>query len=326
MRILITGGAGYIGSHLAEELIGKHEIFVVDNLSTSFKKFLSRKIKFCKLNVRKTSELKKIINREKIQIVIHLAAKLSIQEAQKKPKQYFENNVHGTESVLKAIENSSVKTIIFSSTAAIYSGNKIIECKENLKPKPINLYGKTKFLGEKMIKNFCMKKKLRYFILRYFNVIGASKTGKIGPLKNYGQLFKVLSKNSLKKKPQINIYGKNHKTDDGTCIRDFIDINDLVNIHKFLINNLNKFKSGKIINCGYGKGYSVLEVIRAFEKVIKKKIKIKILKERKGEISNIYANNFLITNKLNWKPKNQNLILSIKRCLSWEKKLSNVQK
>ena len=177
-----------------------------------------------------------------------------------------------------------------------------------------------------MIKNFCMKKKLRYFILRYFNVIGASKTGKIGPIKNYGQLFKVLSENSLKKKPQINIYGKNHKTVDGTCVRDFIDINDLVNIHKFLINNLYRFQSGKIINCGYGKGYSVLEVIQAFEKVIKKKIKIKIFKKRKGEISNIYANNFLITNKLKWKPKYQNLILSIKRCFDWEKKISNAQK
>ena len=324
MRILITGGAGYIGSHLIEELIKYHKLFVVDNLSTGFESLILKKIKFYKLDIRKTLKIKNIIEKEKIDTIIHLAAKLSLQEARKKPRQYFVNNVVGTESILKAIENSKVKTFIFSSTAAVYSGNNVIGCRESLVPNPTNLYGKTKFLAEKMIKSFCRKKKIKYFILRYFNVVGASKSGKIGPIKDYGQLFKILSKISLRKNPIIKIYGKNHKTKDGSCIRDFIDINDLVYIHKFLLNNHNKFKFGKILNCGYGKGYSVLEIIHMFEKVINRRINIKVLKKRKGEISNIYANNYLLKKKLNWKPKYQNMILSIKRCFKLEKKINNV--
>ena len=324
MKILITGGAGYIGSHITEELLKKHEIVIVDNLSTGFKSLLPKSVKFFQINIKDTLKLKEIIIREKIQIVIHLAAKLSLQEAQSKPKKYFENNVNGTKSLLNAIEHSNVKTFIFSSTAAVYSGNNTVECKETLKPKPNNLYGKTKFLGEKLIKQFCKRRKIKFFILRYFNVVGASKSGKIGPLKNYGQLFKVLSKKSLQKYPKINIYGINHLTPDGTCVRDFIDINDLVNIHKFLITNLNKFKYSKILNCGYGKGYSVLEVVKTFEKVVKKKINIKFLKKRKKEVSNIFANNSVIKDNIKWKPKYHNLILTIKRSLKWEKKISNV--
>ena len=325
MNILITGGAGFIGSHIAEELVKKNKIVIVDDLSTGYKKLLPKNAKFFKLDIKKTANLKKIINNEKIEIIIHLAAKLNLQEAQRKPKMYFKNNVEGTKSVLKAIDNSGVKAFIFSSTAAIYSGNKKIKCKETLLPKPTNLYGKTKFLGEKMIKKFCKSKKIKYVILRYFNVIGSSSSGKIGPIKNYGQLFKILSIKALKKNPKLNIYGNNHKTLDGTCVRDFIDINDIVQIHKLFLKKLNQLKNnGVVINCGYGRGYSILDVIAAFEKVIRKKIKNKVLKNRKGEISYIYADNLLIRKKFKWKPKNQNLVVSVRRCLNWEKKLKNV--
>lgn len=326
MKILITGGAGYIGSHIAEEFSKNNQVIIVDNLSTGYQKLLFKKIKFYKLDIRKTTELKKIIIKERINIVVHLAAKLSLQEAQKKPKQYFSNNVNGTKSVLKAIHNSYVKTIIFSSTAAVYSGNKEIACKENLKPKPINLYGKTKLISEELIKKFCKKNKIKSIILRYFNVVGASKSGKIGSIKNYGQLFKILSKSVIKKKPKINVYGNDHKTPDGTCVRDFIDINDIVSIHSLIINKKEKIKNGTIINCGYGKGFSILDVISSFEKVARKKIKIKFLKKRYKEISNIYADNTLIKDILKWKPKYKDLRVSIKRCLNWEKKLKNVQR
>ena len=153
-----------------------------------------------------------------------------------------------------------------------------------------------------------------------------SKSGKIGPIKNYGQLFKILSIKAIKKNPTIKVFGNKHKTNDGTCVRDFIDINDIVQIHKFFLKKLNRIKNGIVINCGYGKGLSILNVIKAFEKVINRKIKIIFLKKRKNEISNIYADNSLIIKKFKWKPKNQNLLLSIRRCLEWEKKLKNVQK
>jgi UDP-glucose 4-epimerase len=325
-KILITGGAGYIGSHIAEELLKKNDIIIIDNLSTGYKKFIFKKSKFYNLDIRDILKVKKIINSEKIDIIIHLAAKLSLQEAQKNPKKYIDNNVQGTKNLLEAIKGSKVKCIIFSSTAAVYSGNKVIGCSEILKTKPSNLYGKTKILGEKAIKVFCKKNNIKSIILRYFNVVGASKSGKIGPLKNYGQLFKRLSKIVFKKNSIISIYGNNHNTKDGTCKRDFIDINDIVDIHKIILKKLNKIRSGEIINCGYGKGLSVFKTIQNFQKVSKKNIKIKILKKRANEISDIYAKNFKIKKILGWVPKYQNIFLTIERCLKWEKKNTNAKK
>ena len=322
MKILITGGAGYIGSHIAEELIRNEDIVIIDNLSTGYKKLIPKKAKFFKIDLNQTKKINEVIKRENIDIIIHLAAKLSLQEAQKRPKYYYKNNVGGTVSLLKSIKKTNVKLIIFSSTAAVYSGNNVIECKETLVPKPKNLYGKTKLIGEKKILNFAKNNQVKSIILRYFNVVGASKTNKIGPIKDYGQLFKKLSKSILKNRPTISMFGDNHKTYDGTCERDFIDINDIVNIHKLIIKNKSKIKKNIIMNCGYGNGISVLKIIKYFENVAKKPINIKILKKRKNEISNIYANNNKITKLFGWKPKYKNIFLSIKRSINWEKKIS----
>jgi len=324
MKILITGGAGYIGSHIAEELLKKNRVIILDNLSTGYKKLIFEKTKFYKADIRNYDKIRKIINNEKIDTVIHLAAKLSLQESKKKSKEYFENNVLGTKNLLKAIRRTTVKNIIFSSTAAIYGGNKYIKFRESHKPRPNSIYGRTKLNCELLIKNFCKKNFIKFVILRYFNVVGASKSGKIGPLKNYGQLFKILSKAVYKKK-KINIYGNNHSTSDGFCIRDFIDINDIVQIHSIIIKKLHTFNKGIVLNCGYGKGLSIIKILKAFEKVAKKKFFTKILKKRKNEVSNIYADNSKIKKKLKWKPKFNNLTFTIKHCLKWEKKVINVK-
>jgi len=325
MKILITGGAGYIGSHIAEELLKQNRIIILDNLSTGYKKLIFKKTKFYHTDIRDFDAVKKIIHNEKIDTIIHLAAKLSLQESKKKPKEYFCNNVLGTKNLLKAMRKTTVKNIIFSSTAAVYSGNKHTKFKESHKPRPNNIYGRTKLNCELLIQNFCKKNLIKFVILRYFNVVGASKSGRIGQLKNYGQLFKILSKAIYKKNKKINIYGNNHPTPDGYCIRDFIDINDIVQIHSIIIKKLHTFSKGFILNCGYGNGLSVIKIVKTFEKIAKKNFLINILKKRKNEVSNIYADNNKIKKKLKWEPEFNNLILTIERCLKWEKKIINVK-
>ena len=199
-NILITGGAGYIGSHVAEILINKKKkIFIIDNLSSGFKKLLNKKAHFINLNILNTSKLKKIIIHNKIDSVIHLAASLIISVGETHPKLYYKNNVLGTKSLLRACNNSLVKNFIFSSTAAVYKeGQKIVSEKSKVNPKSV--YGKTKLLAEKHIILDCKKMKINYGILRYFNVCGASPSGKIGIISKGDHLFKNISVEVMKKK------------------------------------------------------------------------------------------------------------------------------
>ena len=179
-NILITGGAGYIGSHVTEILLKRYKkVFLIDNLSTGHRQLINKNAKFFKLDINNKDKVKKIIKKNKIDSIIHLAANLIIEEGQKKPKKYFKNNVLGTKSLLDACKNTTVKNFIFSSTAAIYKeGQYRVSEKSVIKPKSI--YGKTKVKAEKLIKNFTKKNKITYGILRYFNIAGSSPSGKIG--------------------------------------------------------------------------------------------------------------------------------------------------
>ncbi len=269
-NILITGGAGYIGSHIAEILIkDKKKVFLLDNLSTGHKKLINRKSKFFLSDIRKINKTREIVKKYKIDSIIHLAAALSVGESQKKPKKYESINVKGTKKILQAIKKSKVSNFIFSSTCAVYQDG-LSKVSENSKLKPTSVYGKTKLKGEKIIKNFCKKNKINYGILRYFNVAGASQSGKIGQINKGDQLFKNLSVELQKKKPVFKIYGNNYDTKDGTCIRDYIHVVDIANIHLKVLNKISNNKS-LILNCGYSHGISVNDVINSFKKNTKKK-------------------------------------------------------
>ena len=206
-NILITGGAGYIGSHVTEILLKKHKnVFLIDNLSTGHRKLVNKKAKFFKLDIHNKKKIKKIIEKHKIDSVIHLAANLIIEEGQKRPKKYYKNNVLGTKKLLDACTNTSVKNLIFSSTAAIYKeGQYKVSERSIIKPKSI--YGNTKIKAEKIIKNFAKKNKINYGILRYFNIAGSSPSGKIGLLnKNTDNLFKNFSIELMKKTKIKNLW------------------------------------------------------------------------------------------------------------------------
>ena len=320
-NILVTGGAGYIGSHVCEVLIkNKKNVFIVDDLSTGFKKLINKNCTFFNCNILDKKKIKKIIYNNNIDSIIHLAAALSVGESQKKPKKYLKINVKGTKNILDAIRGSKIKNIIFSSTCAVYrDGLSKVNEKSELKPKSI--YGKTKLKGEKLIRSFCKKHKLNYGILRFFNVAGASLGGKIGQISRGDQLFKNLSVEINKKKPNFKIYGNNYKTPDGTCVRDYIHVSDIADIHLKTLMKLGKLNKSVILNCGYSKGVSVKEVVNEFKKYSKKKIILKFLSKRKGDMERITANTAKLKKFLNWRPKYNNLKLIVKSCINWEKQI-----
>jgi UDP-glucose 4-epimerase len=319
-NILITGGAGYIGSHVAEILIKKKKnIFILDNLSTGSKKLINKKAKFYKVDILDIKKLKQIIINNKIDSIIHLAAVLSVGESEKKPKKYYKINVKGTKTILESLVKTRVKNIIFSSTCAVYKDG-FTKVNENTQLKPTSMYGKTKLKGEKLIQSFCKKNNLNYGILRFFNVAGASSSGKIGQINKADQLFKNLSIEVKKKKPVFKIYGTNYKTKDGTCIRDYIHVSDIADIHYKVLEKIDNINQSKILNCGYSKGISVNESVKEFSKYANKKLKIFKLPKRHGDMVKIIANNSKLKKFIKWAPKHNKLARIVKSCILWEKK------
>ena len=321
-NILITGGAGYIGSHVTEILLKKNKkVFLIDNLSTGHRKLVNKKAKFFKLDISDIKKINKIINTYEIDSIIHLAANLIISEGQKKPKKYFKNNVLGTKKLLIACKKSCVKNFIFSSTAAIYREGQY-KVSENSIVKPKSVYGKTKIKAEKLIKDFSKKNKLNYGILRYFNIAGSSPSGKIGLInRKSDHLFKNFSIEMMKNRPKLKVYGTDYKTSDGSCIRDFIHVSDIAEIHYLILEKINKLKISKILNCGYNKGSSVLEVAKEFKKQSSKKVNIVFTKRRKDDLIKIIATNNKLKNFVNWRPKFDNLSKIVKSCIIWERKI-----
>lgn len=321
-NILVTGGAGYIGSHIVEQLVKrKNKVVIYDNLVTGYRRLINKKAKFIKGDIKNFNLLSKIIRDNKINSIIHLAAYLNIVESEKYKKRYYKNNVGGTLTLIKACKNNNVENIIFSSSCAVYGDAKGL-VKETKKPKPKSYYAFTKYKSEEIIKKYSKKINYNFGILRYFNVAGASNSGKIGEIeKSHGHLIKNLAIESIKSKPIINIYGKNYKTKDGTCVRDYIHVSDLADIHISALKKINNSRKSIIINCGYGKGYSVKEIVNIFKK-IKKNTLIKYKKKRRGDVSKICADISKLKKVLKWKPKYNNIKKILDSSLKWEKKLS----
>jgi UDP-glucose 4-epimerase len=322
-NILITGGAGYIGSHVAELLIKNttNKVIILDNLITGHKKLINKKAKFIKADIKNKKRLSTIIKKNKIDSIIHLAAHLNVSEAERNKKKYYNNNIIGTKNIIEACNKTNVKNIIFSSSCSIY-GNITGAVSERKKPNPQGYYAYTKYKGEELIKKLSLKYKFKYGILRYFNVAGASQSGKIGEIeRSHGHLIKNLAIQSLKNKPKVKIFGNDYKTKDGTCIRDYVHVSDLANIHIKALEYLENRKKSFTINCGYGKGFSVQEIVNIFKK-IKKNVEIQYEKRRPGDIAQIYANTTKFKKIFKWKAKYNDIKMIIQSAVKWEKKLN----
>lgn len=327
MNILVSGGAGYIGSQIVLKLIEKnYKPIVLDNLSTGNVKSIPNDVTFINGDIKSSLLVKKIIKKYFIKNVIHLAAYTKVEESIINPPKYYSNNLINTISFLNACGESKIKNIIFSSTAACYGKKTKRLVKENSMLKPINPYGKSKLLAESAIIDLSKFYNLRYGLFRFFNVAGADSKLRTGPFTiPSNHLIAKICENYLGLTKNFEVFGNNYKTKDGTCERDYVHVMDVAEAHVNAIDYLNHNNSF-ISNLGYGKGYSVLEVLDALKQITKEKINFKISKKRKGDVASIIADNSFAINKLGWKPRYDNLNLIIKHQLEWFKKLHGKKK
>ena len=323
-NVLLTGGAGYIGSTVAYNLLDKgHSVTIIDNLITGNKELLPKKaiVKICDISdVRKVN---RIVQEGKFDFVMHFAGFIRVEESIKYPKKYLENNFEKSKIFFKVCFDNKLFNIIFSSTAAVYGDVKNKKkVNENNKTNPKNAYALSKLKVEKYLINKSKSLPIKYVILRYFNVAGAEKNLRTGlkSLKS-AHLIKVATEVALKKKKKLIINGNNYKTRDGTPVRDFIHVSDLAEMHYLSAKYLLKCKRSNIFNCGYGYGYSVEEVIETFNFVLKKKLTTKLGLRRKSDIPYLVADPNKFKKKLLWKPKFNNLKKIIISSINWEKKL-----
>ena len=309
MKILITGCSGYIGSCLSNYFKKKNQIYFLDKKKQ--KKFVKIKKNFFKCNLNNLKKTEEVIEKIRPEIIIHLAAKSTVNDKIKKSS-YISNNIKATKNLIKAMNKFNVKKIIFSSTAAVYDANsKLIN--ENHLLKPLSNYGKTKLFAEnEIIKN----KKINHIILRFFNVAGSMDNNSIGEFHNpETHLIPVSVFRALKNK-SINLFGKNYKTKDGTCIRDYIHIKDICSAIEKSIFYLKKKKS-LIINIGSGEGISNKNVLLTLAKILNKKIKISLLKKRKGDQPVLVCSIYKAKKILKWRPRFSKIENILKSEINW---------
>jgi len=320
VKALLTGGAGYIGSHVAKLLTKyDYEVIVIDNLFSS----QPQKIygKFYKLDLREEEKLLEIIKKEKPDIVLHFASFISVPESIEKPFMYYENNVGNTIKLLSAMKKAGIKNFLFSSSAAVYGVPEIIPVPETAELKPINPYGETKAMIEKILRDMAKVGEINYISLRYFNVAGADPEGELGP--NYKQPTHLIIRALKVAKgeiPYLEIYGTDYPTPDGTCIRDYIHVMDLATAHLLALEYLLSKGESIVLNCGYGRGFSVREVISVVKKVTGIDFKVIETKRRAGDPPILIADNTKIKEILKWEPKYNSLETIIKDSWKWELK------
>ena len=321
-NILLTGGAGYIGSTVAYDLIKiGHNVTIIDNLSTGYKKIKKKKAYFFKTDISNLPNLKKLFKLRKFDLVMHFAAYIKVDESVKKPNKYYVNNFDKTKIFLDTCLNHGIDKIIFSSTAAVY-GNKSYKIKETDSLSPKSPYALSKLKCERFIIQKSKQKKCKHIILRYFNVAGSPASLKTGLIsKRATHLIKKLCEFILGKEKNFFIYGKNYDTKDGTPIRDFIHVSDLSTLHVLSMNYLFKNNKSQVFNCGYGKEYSVLEIVKAALQNNKINLKFSFAKRRGGDVGYAVADNSKIKKYLVFKPRYNNINLIIKSALNWEKRI-----
>lgn len=305
MRVLVTGGAGYIGSHTVRRLLSKgHEVVILDNLSRGHIESVPQGVAFEKADLLDKEGLKSVFARQGFDAVIHFAAFAYVGESVENPGLYYENNVVGSYNLINAVNESGIKKFVFSSTCSVYGNPERTPISEEQSLAPINPYARTKLMIENILGDYDGTHGLKYTALRYFNAAGCSDDGSIGESHDpEPHLIPLVLFTALGKRNSIKIYGDDYDTKDGTCIRDYIHVNDLAEAHALALEYLNDNNPSTAINIGTGDGYSVKEIVEAARDVTGIDIKSEITGRRAGDPAVLVADNSKAKKTLGWKPE-----------------------
>jgi UDP-glucose 4-epimerase len=321
MKVLVTGGAGYIGSHTVRALLqAGHEVVVYDNLSTGHRQALLAGITFYEEDIRATERLAEVLLAERIEAVLHFAALSLVEESMQEPQKYYDNNVGGTLSLVTAMRQAHVDNLVFSSTAAVYGEPEEWPIMETDPTCPTNVYGRTKLVIEGMLADFAAAYGLRYVSLRYFNAAGAWEDGTIG--EDHGtetHLVPLILKTALGQRRAISVYGTDYATADGTCIRDYIHVCDLAQAHVLAVEHLGRGEESRIYNLGSEQGFSVRQVIKTAKQVTKLDFVVEEAPRRLGDPAVLVASSAKIRQELGWQPQRSGLATIVGDAWRWHK-------
>ena len=325
MKILVAGGAGYIGSHMIKHFLQTdHEVLILDNLSTGYEDNCQG-LPLHKIDLKDKDQVLQFLKTQSFDAVMHFASFINVGESYHHPEKYYQNNVINSFHLLDAMIECGIKNFIFSSSAAVYGEPKKIPINENHPIAPVNPYGSTKAEVEKKLEEYRLNKGLNYISLRYFNACGAHTDGSIGERHNpETHLIPLILQAASGRRKNIQIHGNDYDTPDGTCIRDYIHVMDLVEAHLLALNSLINNGQSAIYNIGNNQGFSVKEIIEAAETVTQKHIPIEMGERRKGDTAKLIADNQKIIQELNWHPRYSDLNIILSTAWQWEKKLAQL--
>jgi len=323
VTVLVTGGAGFIGSHMVLELLDAGEqVIVLDDLSTGFATAVPRQAKLIVGDVGDTDLVRGILATEKIEAIMHFAARTVVPESVSNPLGYYLNNTAKARTLLQCAVDSGVKNFIFSSTAAVYGDPNQNPVTEDETVKPISPYGRSKVMVEWMLADAGRAHDLRHVVLRYFNVAGADPQGRSGQsTANATHLIKVAVEAALGHRAGMEVFGTDYPTPDGSCVRDYVQVTDLARAHMDALRHLRAGGDSFTCNCGYQHGYSVLEVIDVVKEVSGVDFSVKISGRRQGDSASVIAANARVKSVLGWKPKLADLREIVRQALEWERRL-----
>lgn len=308
MRILVIGGAGYIGSHVVKDLLANgHEVTVFDNLSSGHRCNLFPNAAMAEGDITDPDALRRVMQKG-FDGVVHLAAKKAVGESMENPQKYAVNNLSGTINILNAMADNNIKYLVFSSSAAVYGIPQYLPIDERHPTEPINFYGFTKLDIEKLMNWYDRLKGIKYIALRYFNAAGYDESGDIRGLDTAPQnLLPIIMEAASGKRDKLKIFGNDYDTPDGTCIRDYIHVSDLASAHTAALNYLQEKNRSEILNLGTETGTSVLEMLKAAEKVIGRPIAFEFAPRRPGDPARLTASAQTAQQLLNWKPRHSDI-------------------